>query len=126
MYIYNIISFLVLGPIAEWATHLFLHKTNNFIHNNHHENYNNNEVTVEIFPLVISYVAYIYGYNFVVYGYIRYWIVHSLIHFYPEYLPKLTKHHLTHHKYKNYNFAVSSIWPDYLFGTLYTKDNLKK
>ena len=125
LYIYNIAFCLIVGPISEWAAHLLLHKTNNFIHNNHHENYNNNEVSLEVFPIVISYFAYSYGHNFIVYAYMRYWIIHSLIHFYPEILPRLSKHHLTHHKYKNYNFAVSSRWPDYVFGTLYTKDNLK-
>ena len=52
----------------------------------------------------------------------RYWIIHTLIHFYPEYVPRLTEHHITHHKYSKYNLAVSTIWPDKIFGTLYEKN----
>lgn len=121
-YIYNLFFILVIGPIGEWITHFLLHKTNNFIHNQHHDNYNNDEITVEIFPIVISIISYYLEYNFITYAYMRYWIIHTIIHFYPHYLPRLSKHHLLHHKYKKYNFAVSSIWPDYLFGTIYVKD----
>ena len=54
------------------------------------------------------------------FGFIKYWCIHTLLHFYPKLFPSLTRHHITHHKHKNYNFAVSAVWPDIIFGTLYT------
>ena len=48
--------------------------------------------------------------------------MHSLIHIYPNILPpKLNDHHNAHHIYSNYNFCVTNIWPDILFGTRYNK-----
>ena len=50
-------------------------------------------------------------------GFLKYWVIHTIIHKKPKLLPTYTKHHMLHHKYKNYNFCVSNIWPDKLFGT---------
>jgi len=119
--IFNICFVLIISPISEWGLHYTLHLANNKRHNIHHERYTKNMVTPEKSPLIIATLAYYYGYNYIVFGTLRYWIVHTLIHFYPECVPILTKHHLTHHKYSKYNFGVSSIYPDKLFGTLYNK-----
>ena len=119
--IFNIFFCLIISPIGEWVAHYILHSINNKRHFIHHERHRLNIVTPEKTPLIISAFAYYFGYYYIVFGFMRYWIVHTLIHFYPEYVPRLTEHHNTHHQYSKYNLAVSSIWPDMIFRTLYTK-----
>jgi len=115
---YSFIIFII-EPMVEWGIHIFLHKINNYSHNMHHKHYNEKIVTPEVWPIISACIAFYYNYYYIAYGFLKYWCVHTLIHFYPKIFPKLTRHHYTHHKYKNYNFSVSAIWPDYIFGTLY-------
>ena len=51
----------------------------------------------------------------------KYYIIHTLIHFYPNSIPSLSNHHNTHHIYSKYNFCVTNIWPDKIFKTEYKK-----
>lgn len=118
---FNLCFLFIICPITEWGLHYFLHLAKNNRHNIHHERYRDNMVTPEKSPIIIALLAYYYGYYYIVFGALRYWIIHTLIHFAPEFVPILTHHHLTHHKFAKYNFGVSSIYPDKLFGTLYQK-----
>ena len=54
-----------------------------------------------------------------------YWIIHSLIHFYPSAFPTLYYHHMSHHMYSNYNFGVCTTFVDKIMGT-YKKFDRKK
>ena len=117
--IFNLFFVIVIEPLGEWFFHLLLHKINNKSHYIHHKHYNEKIVTPELWPIVSACIAFYYNYYHISFGFLKYWSVHTIIHFYPNIFPKLTNHHYTHHKYKQYNFAVSAIWPDYVLGTLY-------
>ena len=125
--LFYILLLFIFGPIIEWGLHYILHLTNNNIHNNHHKNVTKNslsnktEITIELWPLVAIMFCLYNTFFTGAYIFLRYYVIHSIIHFYPEIFPKLTNHHLTHHKYSKYNFCVTSIWPDKLFGTIYKK-----
>ena len=110
----------IVQPIFEWGIHNVLHKYNLYIHLRHHKLFNEKKNSLEIWPWVGVVLSYYYGNIWIILGLTKYWIVHSLIHFKPEYVPELAKHHITHHQQKKYNFCVSAIWPDDLFGTLKT------
>ena len=110
-------QFLVLAPIYEWIIHRLLHYTNNYYHKRHHINYHNNEVKYEkwVPPLILTFY-FLNMYLFLFIG-IKYFIVHTIIHHYPNLLKKYSKHHITHHLYPEYNFCVTCVWPDILFNT---------
>lgn len=125
---FNFIFILfIIEPIGEWTIHKLLHKLNIWNHLSHHEEVTDNNlkkiqnITLEywpIFPIVIFYYC-----NYIILSlcFLKYYVVHSIIHFYPNIMQGLTIHHETHHKYSKYNFCVSTIWPDILFNTQYKK-----
>jgi hypothetical protein len=122
-------TFFFIFPIIEWGFHYSLHNFNNIIHNNHHSIVTNhwkdktNKLNIEfwpIFPILIClYNTFFIGAIF----FSKYYIIHTLIHWYPNLLSYLTKHHNIHHIYNNYNFCVTNVWPDILFKTQYVKNN---
>lgn len=123
--LFYIFIFFIVGPIVEWGTHYLLHVTNNKIHLNHHKNITensldeNHKITFEIWPVALLLILVYNSFYITSLLVLKYHIIHSLIHFYPELVPSLSNHHLTHHKYSKYNFCVTNIWPDILFGTKY-------
>jgi len=129
MYYINLIAYFLISPIFEWGVHLLLHKTENAFHNDHHiivyknkyEKFSKFE-KIELWPILCIIVCYYYSYILFLITFLRYWIVHTYIHFSKNEKNYLVKHHYTHHKYKNYNLCVSATWPDYLFNTKYRKN----
>ena len=125
--IYYISFFFILAPIAEWYIHLLLHKFNNWNHLSHHEEITKNvlnkkePITLEIWPIFPIIICYYFGYIIQSLCFFKYYFIHSILHFYPNAIPSLTNHHITHHKYSKYNFCVTNIWPDILFNTKYKK-----
>lgn len=115
--IFNIILFLTLGPIVEWGIHKFLHYFESNYHLSHHKRISLNISETELWPLSILVLSYYFNYFSVFMGFLKYWVFHIIIHKIPTLMPSYTKHHMLHHRYKNYNFCVSNIWPDKLFGT---------
>ena len=122
--------FFFIFPIIEWGSHYFLHLTENKIHFIHHDNVTKNrlnkkhDLTMEIWPIFpILFCLYNTFYIGVLF-FSKYYVIHTLIHFYPNVLPELSNHHNTHHVYSKYNFCVTNIWPDRLFNTLYIKQKL--
>ena len=115
-----LLFYFILFPITEYLIHRLLHYTNNYIHKKHHIKYHTNTFSIEKTPLILAstliYLQYYHSAN----CFIIYWIIHTTIHLQPQFLPKLYSHHHLHHKYNHCNYAVSTIWPDYLFNTIKT------
>ena len=120
-------TFFFIFPILEWGLHYFLHFMNNKMHNNHHTIVTNNRLnktnslTLEYWP-IIPILFFLYNTSYIcALIFLKYYVVHTLIHWYPNLIPELSEHHNTHHIYSNYNFCVTNIWPDILFKTQYKK-----
>lgn len=120
-------TFFFIFPIAEWGLHYLMHKYNITFHNNHHEIITKNKIdkiinlNIEYWP-IIPIILCLYNTFFIgVLFFSKYYIIHTLIHRYPQLLPELTNHHNIHHIYSNYNYCVTNIWPDKLFKTQYIK-----
>ena len=121
-------TFFFIFPILEWGFHYSLHHFNNNIHNNHHTiitNYKLDKIKkyrIELWPMIPILLCWYNTFYIGVLFFTKYYIIHSLIHIHPNILPhKLNEHHNTHHIYSNYNFCVTNIWPDILFGTKYKR-----
>ena len=133
---WNYILFFYTAPIIEWGIHILLHAYENKNHKIHHLDVYSNEFRnfnslkeMEILPPFVIVTAYYFQFWYVFIFLTRYWICHTLIHYYDfkiEYLKNLKKHHILHHKFKNYNFAVSGIYPDFIFGTYKATDYIYK
>ena len=121
--------FFMMCPIFEWAIHYLLHTFNNTNHHIHHKEVLDNKFDnfkqldkLEILPPLIITISYIFEYWYIVIFLTRYYITHSLIHYSNidiQYFKDLKKHHMIHHKLKKYNYAVSGVFPDYIFNTIY-------
>lgn len=109
---------LILAPFTEWAIHYELHLYKNEKHKNHHIKYYNNSTTVELYPVIILPILYYTEFYLICIGILQYWIVHSLIHFAPQFLPKIiVNHHIKHHNNPNICFAICNPYIDTLCGT---------
>ena len=123
---YNLFFFVVIRPILEWIIHYFLHKTDNYIHKLHHIavhriiqqklNYLC-ESGKEKYILALSIGFYLTEYYNLFVSLIYYWIIHNILHTTGLVFPKLYRHHYIHHKYPKFNYGVTTIWVDKLFGT---------
>ena len=128
LYLFYWFSFFVIFPILEWYSHYLLHYYRNTIHFIHHSNVTknlldkNHKITIEIWPIVPIICCLYYTFYIGVLFFSKYYIIHTIIHFYPNVLPELSDHHNTHHKYSKYNFCVTNIWPDIVFKTKYYKN----
>jgi hypothetical protein len=116
----SIIFFFIIFPISEYIIHYLLHYTNNYIHKKHHIKYHTNHFSIEKTPLFLFSIFIYLQYFHIAISFIIYWTIHTIIHLKPKLLPILYKHHHLHHKYNNCNYAVTTIWPDYLFNTIKT------
>ena len=131
LYLIYWFTFFFIFPVIEWGAHYSLHLFNNKLHKNHHTtitNYNINKIKkyrIELWP-IIPIILCLYNTFFIgALFFTKYYIIHSLIHIYPNILTKkLNEHHNIHHKYSKYNFCVTNIWPDILFKTQYKKKPL--
>lgn len=128
---WDYIIFFTLTPVIEWGIHFSLHYFDNNNHSNHHVDvyktgYKNFSTVheLEILPPVVIVLSFYFKYWFVFIFLSRYWVSHTAIHYSDcgiNYFQDLKIHHLNHHKFKSYNFSVSGIYPDIIFGT-YKKD----
>ena len=127
LYLFYWFSFFFVFPIFEWAIHYTLHYFNEKIHLNHHTNITQNRINslvkkdYEIWPLLPIIVCVYNTFYIGALYFSKYYIIHTLIHFYPNSIPSLAIHHDTHHVYSKYNFCVTNIWPDIIFKTQYKK-----
>ena len=119
------------SPLIEWYIHKLLHIVDNYIHEAHHSlvssnNFKNftNIYNIETWPAILITICLYTEYYLISFGLLKYWIFHTIIHFYTlenSYFNDLKQHHLLHHKYKKYNLAVSATWPDKLMNTYFRK-----
>ena len=114
----TILFYLLIFPIIEYSTHYFLHIINNSIHKKPHIKYHTNNYSIEKTPIVLSSIFIYFQYYHSAICLLIYWIIHTIIHIKPQWVPILSKHHHLHHVHNNCNYAVSTIWPDYLFNTI--------
>tara|TARA_R110002096_G_scaffold387285_2_gene581452 strand:+ start:883 stop:1257 length:375 start_codon:yes stop_codon:yes gene_type:complete len=108
-------------PLFEYGIHYALHMINNKTHKEHHIENHNKKNKIEKYilwvipPLLYSELTVLRVLSL---GLFQYWLVHTLIHFYPKYLPKMiVNHHITHHNNPNCNYAVSNPYIDIIFRT---------
>ena len=119
----NILNTLVIWPPFEYFLHYYLHYFNNDKHKDHHifvhkKNFENftSFSELEYFYYIVP-ILFILDYPILFWGSSWYYSVHTIIHYKPELLPILSKHHHCHHKYPTYNFGVTTTYYDYIFGT---------
>ena len=127
IYLHYWFTFFFIFPIFEWAIHYSLHYFEERVHKNHHINITENRIDksiriyYEIWPLLPIIVCVYNTFYIGALYFSKYYIIHTLIHFYPSSIPSLANHHNTHHIYSKYNFCVTNIWPDKIFKTEYKK-----
>ena len=127
MLITYIVVLFYVTPFVEWSLHRYFHQPPRLeFHRIHHMNYHNNKSVVEYWPIPVMGFFYYYGYFLIFLGFLKYWIYHNMIHQAPALMPNLSKHHILHHKYPKYNFAVSSTLPDRVMGTFLNRDPSEK
>jgi len=120
-------TFFFIFPILEWILHYILHIFNNKTHIRHHDIVTNNRIdtknklSIEYWPILPIVICLYYTFFIGALFFLKYYIIHTLIHWYPNIIPELSSHHKNHHIYSKYNFCVTNIWPDILLGTQYTK-----
>jgi len=121
----NILYTILFWPPFEYFLHYYLHIFNQSKHKTHHvvvhknnlQNFNSFD-DLETFYYILP-ILFLLDLPILFWGSSWYYTVHSITHFKPELLPKLSEHHINHHKYATYNFGVTNTFYDYLFGTLY-------
>ena len=119
---YYIFNLIITCPIIEWIVHSSMHDYNNVFHYNHHIEVRRKTNEKEYYLLLLIYFFYLTEWNILCMTTVQYLVNHTLIHFYPQYCFKgILQHHLNHHTYNNYNFAVSNPYIDTIFGTRYIK-----
>lgn len=108
-----------ITPFYEYFVHLALHDFKSSTHKQHHIDFFNKNILTEYWLLpIIAFFYYIENYHLAL-GTSQYLLIHTISHKAPHLLPGCLKnHHVLHHRNKNYNYSVSSTWPDYIFGSL--------
>jgi len=121
----NILYTIILWPPFEYLLHYILHIFNESRHKTHHILVHNNNLNrfdsfedLEYFYYILP-ILFLLDFPLLFWGSSWYFTVHTIIHFKPQLLPKLSEHHLVHHKNPTYNFGITNTFYDYLFGTLY-------
>ena len=117
IYAIYIFYFLYVYPILEWYTHYTLHKINEKKHKSNHILFFKNKVRIEKWPLIFIGLGYYFRIYIMMASFSYYFFVHTCIHKFPTLFPKITAHHISHHKDQRYNFCLSAVWPDILFKT---------
>ena len=116
-YVFYIFYFLYIYPVLEWYAHYTLHQLNEKKHKTHHILFFKDKVRVEKWPLIFIALGYYFRFFIIFASFSYYLIIHTCIHKFPTLFPKITAHHISHHKDQRYNFCVCAIWPDKLFKT---------
>ena len=124
----DIVYTVIFWPFIEYSIHYLLHIYGERRHKDHHiyvhsKKYRNLTLFTELeyFYYIIPIVLYI-GYTKLCMCLLWYFSVHSIIHFRPTMIPILSKHHMLHHRYPNYNYGICTTYIDRLFGTLKKSD----
>lgn len=120
----NIFNTFIFWPLFEYWLHYALHIFEESRHKTHHIEVHSNNLKsfksfsdLEYFYIILP-ILYLLNFPILFLGSSWYFTVHSIIHFKPELLPTLSNHHLTHHKYPSYNFAITNTYIDWCFNTL--------
>ena len=114
----TIFHIIVTIPLFEYGIHYGLHLIDNNTHKAHHiENHKKKNKIEKYILLAIPPLLYSKWHPEVLrvlcIGIFQYWLVHTLIHFYPNYLPTIiVNHHITHHNKPNCNYAISNPYID--------------
>lgn len=114
----NTIKTLIIWHPLEYCLHYFLHLVNEKRHKEHHilvhknnlQNFNS-VYDLEYFYYILP-VLYYFNYPILFLGSLWYFTVHTIIHFKPELLPNLSKHHMEHHIIPNCNFGITTTFLD--------------
>ena len=122
MLFYYLFNILVTNPLIEWVIHYGMHKYKIEYHHHHHIQVHHNQTEKEYYFLLIIPTLYYSNYISLSIGALNYVATHTAIHFYPKFVDsELLEHHSVHHKHPNYNFSVTSVFPDILMNTRYYK-----
>lgn len=113
----------IFQPIVEYIIHKYCHKSSLYYHKLHHieihqNNYKNSIKNIISIQILLSPIMYFKVGVWFWICFLKYNMIHMIIHIYPTVFTKLTKHHLLHHKNHNYNYSFTAVWPDILFNTL--------
>ena len=118
MIIYVVFSLFVVAPFVEWGIHYVIHEPPPLqYHKNHHLSYFTKKPIYEFWVIPVILLFYYMAWYLTSLGFLKYTLVHNIIHYFPNALPSLTKHHLIHHENPKVNFAVSAIFPDKILNT---------
>ena len=129
MIICYLFGIFVMGPVIEWGIHYYIHQPPPLIyHKSHHLAYHQNKPIYEFWTVPVILILYLLGFYILSLGFAKYTLVHNIIHYFPNTLPSLTRHHQIHHENPKVNFAVSSLFPDKFMNTYskYFPSELKK
>lgn len=125
-----IVQTIITWPIIEYSIHYGLHKFNNKKHKLHHieahtlyPNNFNSLAYIEPFYITLPIFYYLRCYSIFL-GLAWYYTVHTIIHFKPELLPDLSKHHSIHHHYPHLNYGVTTPIIDIIMCTKKILNNL--
>ena len=123
----TLIQTFFIWPFIEYEFHYTLHSLNENRHKDHHilvhkNNFRNFDSfdDLEYFYYILP-LLYWFNFPILFLGSGWYFFVHTIIHYKPELLPELSKHHLLHHKYPHCNFGVTNMVLDKTFGTFCDK-----
>ena len=112
--IFQILYTILTWPIIEYCIHYSLHKFKNKRHHHHHievhstkEHKFDSFKYIEPFYITLPILFYFKCYTLFL-GFCWYYIVHTIIHFKPEWLPHLSQHHSIHHIYPHLNYGVTT------------------
>ena len=126
MILYALFNLFFIAPIIEWLIHYGIHRPPVLqFHKKHHIAFYQKKDLVEVWTIpVILFLSYLTFYLTAL-GFFKYLVVHNMIHYYPEKIPKLSRHHFKHHLDPTCNFAVSSTLPDKIFNTFKESSKIK-
>ena len=113
-----IFNMIITIPIIEYSIHYLLHSINSTTHKEHHIETHAKQNKIEKYIVVLIPPLYYLEFYLVSLGILQYWLIHTLIHFYPYLLPNvIVKHHTIHHNNPTYNYAISNPYIDWCVNT---------
>ena len=126
MIFYVVFNLFFVAPIIEWIIHYSIHRPPVLeFHKKHHIAFYKKKNLIEVWTVPVILLFSYFAFYLTALGFLKYLIVHNVIHYYPENLPILSKHHFKHHTDPTCNFAVSSTLPDRIFNTYKESSKIK-
>ena len=102
------ILMMIVQPCAEYLIHYFLHAIQEPHHMDHHHSVlDSRTVGLEMWALCIAAAMAVCKFYILSLGVMKYWIVHQLIHRFPEVFPALHSNHMKHHVSGRNHFGIS-------------------